>query len=164
MDEPENAQQVMEPALADAPEDVGLLTLMATTLSRRGMHQSASDLLERALALTGGAAEVKTDLGLNELKRGNTERALQLLHEAFADGAGHRPAGNALVLWYMREGRHAEAVEAGGRLVDSRPGDVQARNLYGSALVGFGDVCGGGWCGIRHDTATSALCSARIHS
>jgi TolB-like protein len=124
----ELAQQIVSSvrrARALAPDDPGVLCLVAWALACLRNLQDALRLAERAVALGNNMEGPYSVLGAILARLGRSEEALATL-DAAERTAPNSPANYYLTLWralaQLRAGRAETALETAGRAVDLRPG------------------------------------------
>jgi putative PEP-CTERM system TPR-repeat lipoprotein len=130
----------LKPALAWAPNDLGLLSLLSVAYLQKGQHQNATELLEKAVDLSGGAADLKAQLAFSKL--GNSKQqaeAIADLYKVLEQDNQQAPAALALVLLHMKRGEPAKAQAAAQRLAAIDPGNPAFLNLLATAQMANGD-------------------------
>jgi len=130
---------VLEPALAQAPGDYRLLTLMGAAYSQRGRHDLAGPYLEKAVKLGDGAPDLRARRALNRVAAGFENEGIQELEELFAaDPQSQTGVGIALLTVRMRRGEFEAARQVGEQLVRTQPDNVMVLNLLGTAQLRSG--------------------------
>jgi putative PEP-CTERM system TPR-repeat lipoprotein len=129
---------VLDPAVVQAPNDPGVLAVAAEAYMRKGLHVTASELLERALELTGGSSKLRTQLAMSHLGAGRQEDAIEELRVAFSGDEAYRQAGFALALLHIKRGAYAEAELVARKLLESDSQNLTVMNVLASAQLGSG--------------------------
>lgn len=143
LEEKDPAQAIarLKPALAWAPDDLGLLSLLGAAYRQKGQHQNAAELLEKAVALSGGAADLKTQLAFSKLGTGKQQaEAMAELYAVLDQDHRQTPAALGLVLLHLKRGEPGKAVAAAQRLAAVAPDDPAFLNLLASAQIANGDA------------------------
>jgi cellulose synthase operon protein C len=135
---------LLEPYKARNASDPRLLSLLAAAYMAERRYPQASRLLEESLQLSGGAADVRADLGLSLLGDGRSDAGLEHLQQAFAKDPAQIRAGMALATLLMRKGQAAKALAVAESLAKSKPDDVVILNLLGGIKGASGDLSGAG--------------------
>lgn len=138
-DEYDNALNILKPALEWAPRDRKLLSLLGTAYMRKGQHEKASKLLERAVELSAGAPELRTDLALSRIGLGERLPALDTLADVFEKDVAQTRAGLVLGMLYIERKEYEKAIEVASSLQQQQPDNLTILNLLGSAKVLAGD-------------------------
>lgn len=136
------AISLLEPFRGKQPPDATVLSLLAAAYMSERRYPQASRLLEEAVKLSGGAADIRTDFGLSLLGEGRSDNGLQHLQQAFARDPKQTRAGIALAALLMRRGQPAKALEVAEVLVKHNPGDINVLNLQGGIKGAAGDLAG----------------------
>jgi len=134
------AIRLLEPALDQAPEDLGLLVLLARAYLDKGWSVVASEKLGHAVALGADDAETKTLLGVALLASGRQEEGVAQLRALFEQDNAARRAGITLVGEYLRQGQAEAALEVARTLSQRHPQDLALLNLLAAAEVASGDL------------------------
>lgn len=133
---------LLEPLKIKGGQDPRLLSLLAAAYMAERQYPQASRLLEESLRLSGGAADIRGDLGLSLVGEGRSDVGLEQLQQAFAKDSGQSRVGVALASLLMRRGQPAKALEVAETLAKKQPGDVAALNLLGGIRGAVGDLPG----------------------
>lgn len=136
----DNAIDILEPALHQAPGDVSLLRLLGEAYSRANQPVRAADLLSEAVSLAPSDPDARTRRAINSLARGDLGSAIDDLNIASADDPASERAGINLIIAYMRQRDFPAAVQAAQRLVDHAPDSIIWRNLLASAQAYSGNL------------------------
>jgi len=126
--------------LAQAPDDVEALKLMAGSAALSGAAEEAEGFLRRAVEIAPGDVQAHADLASLLMRLGRADEAVGLLEEALV----RRPAAvwplslKAAVL--EGESRAREALDAHRSLLARAPRAALAWTNYGRALAAVGDV------------------------
>jgi putative PEP-CTERM system TPR-repeat lipoprotein len=136
------AISLLDPFRGKQPPDATVLSLLAAAYMSERRYPQASRLLEEALKLSGGAADVRTDLGLSLLGEGRTDFGLEHLQQSFARNPKQTRAGIALAALLMRRGQPTKALEVAETLARNHPADVAVLNLLGGIKGAAGDPAG----------------------
>jgi tetratricopeptide (TPR) repeat protein len=133
------AKDLIALRLAEAPDDVEALRLMAGAVASSGAPDEAEGLLRRAVDLAPGDVQTHADLASLLTRLGRAEEAAGLLDEALV----RRPAAvwplslKAAVL--EADGRIREALDAHLALLARAPRAALPWTNYGRALAAVGD-------------------------
>lgn len=136
------AISLLEPFRSKQPADATVLSLLAAAYMSERRYPQASRLLEEAVKLSGGAADIRADFGLSLLGEGRSDSGLQHLQQAFARDPKQTRAGIALAALLMRRGQPAKALEVAESLAKNNPGDINVLNLLGGIKGAAGDLAG----------------------
>jgi putative PEP-CTERM system TPR-repeat lipoprotein len=134
---------LLEPLRRASPNDPRTLSLLATAYMQERNYRGASELLEQAVRTSGGAADIRTDLGISLAGAGKGELALDQLRQAFAKDPKQARAGLALTTLYLRSGQPKRALEVMEAVTKSDPTNLTALNMLGIVRVAAGDRAGG---------------------
>lgn len=140
--EANKAINLLEPIRARGAQDSKLLSLLAAAYMSERRYQQASRLLEQAVTLSGGAADMRAEFGLSLLGEGRSDQGLEYLQQAFAKDSQQTRAGVALASLLMRRGQSAKAVAVVESLEKTRPDDVEVLNFVGGIKGAAGDLAG----------------------
>ncbi|MCP5151174.1 MAG: PEP-CTERM system TPR-repeat protein PrsT [Ectothiorhodospiraceae bacterium] len=157
------AIRLLRPLVARAPNDPDLLTMLADAHANKGDHAASAAMLERALAVSGDSASLRTKLAMSQIQAGEWEPAIEGLGKAFFRPDGHAGAGVALTVLHMKQGEFERAAEVARALVERQPRNAQALNLLASALVRTGDRVGAREALEKSLALDGTLLSARIN-
>ncbi|HMV37878.1 MAG TPA: PEP-CTERM system TPR-repeat protein PrsT [Plasticicumulans sp.] len=138
LNEPTQAVAVLEPARLRVPDDPRILALLGIAYSMKGSHLVATELLEKASALSGGAADIRTDLAASQLRIGRQEQALDELATVYDKDPAQTRAGVLLAGLHLQRGEAAKAVDILQQLVGQEPRNLTFLNLLASALLASG--------------------------
>lgn len=137
--ENELAIQALEPALAQAPNDRRVLSLLAEAYMRQDQHLKASQLLQVAIESAGDNALVRAQRAVNRFGLGRQAEALTELGSVFDVRPELADAGATLVVMLLKSRRHEEAIERAIRLVAVNGANLTYINLLGVAALIKGD-------------------------
>jgi len=133
----DDAARALEPALAQRPRDVRLVTMKAYVLERAGRPADAVALLEKAVKERegepggGGSAELAEALASSLQKAGRVADAIAALKKALAARPDDGDLGYALAIAYEKAGDHEAAVAAMQRVLARDPEHADALNFIG---------------------------------
>lgn len=133
-----SAQDLLEPLLARAPNDIQLLTALGRIYTKAREHSKATELFEKAASIAPENTSTRTELGLNRLATGQLDEAREELEEAVRLGKGRGRAGAFLGLLHLRRGDTKSALEIADRLRKADPKNPFPHNLAGSAHIRAG--------------------------
>jgi len=135
------AVSVLEPALEQAPDDYRLLGLLGKAYLQRRRYDLATGYLERAVARSGGAPELRADLALARVGEGFEQQGLEALAAVFEEAPRERGRiGVVLASLQLRRGDYGGALATARLLGQAWPRDATVANLAGSAELGAGRV------------------------
>lgn len=138
LNEPTQAIAVLEPARLRVPDDPRILALLGIAYSMKGSHLVATELLEKASELSGGAPDIRTDLAASQLRIGRRDQALDELANVFDQDPAQTRAGVLLANVHLQRGEAAKAVEIMRQLVENEPQNLTFLNILASALLAAG--------------------------
>ncbi len=137
--ETDKAVEMLEPAMALAPGDQTVLSLMAEAYMRDGQHIRASQLLQEAVEAGGDNIVLRTQRAVNEFGLGRQTQGIEDLGAVLMDHPELKTAGATLVVMNLKQRRYNQAVEAARRLVEDSPSNLTYVNLYGVSELAAGD-------------------------
>jgi putative PEP-CTERM system TPR-repeat lipoprotein len=108
----DEALDMVQTALKQAPEDADLLALAGETELRSHHFAQSAAYFEKASTLNPERADLRFGHGLSRLKMGDGAKALAELEVAAKDANGTDRAGTMLVLSYLREKQFDKAMKA----------------------------------------------------
>jgi putative PEP-CTERM system TPR-repeat lipoprotein len=135
----DRAASNLELALRQLPNDYKLLTVLGAAYVKKYRYLSASELLDRAVSLSGAGLEARTQRALVELASGSEELGMKQLREVFSQSTDAREAGVVLVLQHLKRGENRSAVEVAKQLSRRDPDNLQLLNLLAGAETAAGD-------------------------
>ena len=132
------AVEVLAPALTATPNDVNVLSLLASAHMGQKDYRKANDLLERAVRL-GSTPPIEGSFGFSLLGSGQESQGIERLAKSFAQDAGQTKVGTALTMLYMKRGQARQAVQVAEIMVKREASNPQLLNLLGVARVAAND-------------------------
>ena len=90
------AIRLLEPLQKTAPNDPDALSLLAAAYMADRRYGTAASILDQAVQLSGGAADVRTRLGVSLIGHGESELGIKQLRQAFAKDPGQARAGHCI--------------------------------------------------------------------
>ena len=133
---------LLEPMRVKGLQDPKLFSLLAAAYMAERRYQQASRLLEDAVKLSGGAADLRAELGFSLIGEGRSDLGLDYLQQSFASDPKQVRTGIALATLLMRRGQADKALAVATSLEKSRPDDVAVLNLLGGIKGASGDLPG----------------------
>jgi putative PEP-CTERM system TPR-repeat lipoprotein len=133
---------LLEPLRSRGARDPRLYSLLAAAYMADRRYAQASRLLEEALSLPGGGAELQAEYGLSLLGEGRSDRGLDYLLQAFAKDPKQIRTGLALAALQMRRGQSEKALAVAESLAKTHPGDAAVLNLLGGIRGASGNLAG----------------------
>lgn len=136
-----DAAKALEPALAQKPRDVRLVTMKAYVLDRAGRSGDAVALLEKAVREregepTGGAvAELIEALATSLQRADRVADSIAVLKKALAAQPEDETLGYALAVAYEKAGDRAAAVAAMQQVLARNPEHADALNFLGYSFA-----------------------------
>jgi putative PEP-CTERM system TPR-repeat lipoprotein len=124
-------QPLLEPVLANDPDDIDALNLASNALLQEGKTSEAIELLNRVAKLQPDSAEAKVRLGAGLLMDGKNEDALQPIKAALEMNPNIPMADMLLVLNYLQKKDYPAAIQAAQDYQKRNPDDVAPYNLLG---------------------------------
>lgn len=135
----ERAVRVLRPVVGPDARDARLLAQFGTALMRSGQHSEAGSVLERAIALAPGDAQLHTSRALNEIAVGNNDQAIAGLEAALDRHADTLEHAVLLGLMHLRRNDYDRALTVANDLQTRHPDNPFGFNLAGAAIWGKGD-------------------------
>ena len=135
---PEQAASLLRPALAAAPDDVGLLVSLGRLETEARDFAPARRHLERAAALAPRSADVLSAAAALASARGDDAAALATLERARALAPGSVAVLAQFAVAAMRANKPQAAVDAAAALLKLRPDESEFLYLYGASLLQSG--------------------------
>ena len=133
---------LLEPLQASAQSDPQFLSLLAAAYMADRRYSQAAPLLERAVKVSSGAPDLRSDFGVSLIASGQAELGYGQLQQALAKDPGQAHAGVLLTTWYLKRGQPKKALEVIDSVVRRDPRNVHATNLLGVVRVATGDRAG----------------------
>lgn len=133
---------LLEPLRAKGLQDPKLFSLLAAAYMAERRYQQASRLLEDAVKFSGGAADLRAELGFSLIGEGRSDLGLDYLQQAFASDPKQTRAGIAMATLLMRRGQAEKALAVAASLEKSQPDNVAVLNLLGGIKGASGDLVG----------------------
>ncbi|KAB2928199.1 MAG: PEP-CTERM system TPR-repeat protein PrsT [Dechloromonas sp.] len=133
---------LLEPLRAKGVRDPKLYSLLAGAYMTERRYQQASRLLEDAVNLSGGAADLRAELGFSLIGEGRSDLGLDYLQQAFASDPKQVRTGIALATLLMRRGQADKALAVATSLEKRQPKDVAVLNVLGGIKGASGDLVG----------------------
>ncbi len=137
------ALELLDPLQSVAPNDPQLFSLLAAANMAQRRYAQAAAFLERAVKVSGGAPDLRTDYGVSLLGSGQSDLGFNQLQQAFAKDPGQAHAGVVLATLYLRRDQPKKALEVIDAVVRRAPKNVDAINMQGIVRVAAGDRAGG---------------------
>jgi putative PEP-CTERM system TPR-repeat lipoprotein len=141
----QTAIEALEPALARAPNDQRVLSLLAEAYMREGQHLKASQLLQLALEAGSDNAALRAQRAVNQFGLGRQGEAIEALGAVFDAQPALTSAGATLVVMLLTRHRYDEAVDKARRLVVEQGPNPTYINLFGVAALAKGDLEAAHW-------------------
>ncbi len=131
----DEAASVLEGALARQPDNLEVLTLLATVHARAGRDGEAERLLEHALAVDPTYVPLYVNRGTLRLERGRFEQAAADFREAIRYDPRSSEAHNGLGVAYWQSGRQEQAIEEWRTAISLNDNNLDALRNLGINLV-----------------------------
>jgi cellulose synthase operon protein C len=141
----QTAIEALEPALASAPNDQRVLSLLAEAYMREGQHLKASQLLQLAIEAGSDNAFLRAQRAVNQFGLGRQGEAIAALGAVFDMQPALTNAGATLVVMLLKNHRYDEAVDKARRLVLEQGPNLTYINLFGVAALAKGDLDAANW-------------------
>ena len=87
------------------------------------------------MRISGGAPDVRADLGVSLIGLGQTDLGLAQLQQAFAKEPGQARAGVALATLYLRRDQPKKAIEVIDTVATHEPNNAAVANMKGSSMA-----------------------------
>ena len=137
-----DALALLEPAIAENPQEIDLLALGGEAAMRAGKHELAARWFGRASSLAPESGSLQAANGLSLLSQGQDARAVEALERAVRkEGAAASRAGALLAMTYLRNHNFVKAIEQ-IRLMEAKGDNPSLQNLKGGVLLASGDLAG----------------------
>lgn len=139
------AKTVLQPLLANEPQDARVLTLMGTAEALTGNNEAAVKYLDKAAALSPEDQALRSQLGMIRIVTGDPAKGVTDLQQVIAlspasdtsgTGGGIDPREVTLIVGHLKTGDFAAALENVKRLQKDHPDNVQLLVLEGVAHMG----------------------------
>ncbi|MEO8302821.1 MAG: XrtA/PEP-CTERM system TPR-repeat protein PrsT [Betaproteobacteria bacterium] len=130
---------MLESVRKAAPNDPQILSLLAAAYMLDRRYTLAAGVLEQAVTISGGAADVRADYGVSLLGLGQGELGLAQLQQAFSKDPGQARAGVALAGLYLKHDQPKKAIEVIDAVVRREPDNVAVVNMQGVVHAAAGD-------------------------
>lgn len=134
--EAEDLLQVLDP---DNTEDRGVLGLLAEIYLDKNDYSAAGVYLERSLRVAPDDPKLRTAIAVNQLRQGNTERAVAELESIAAKDNGYLQADTALILVYLDAKEYDKALAAIDKLDEKLFGNPLIHSVRGLVYLGKKD-------------------------
>lgn len=134
-DQPERAIQLLEAAVALAPDNAEALSLLAEAYMRASAHLKAAAVLRQALASKRNDVVLRTQRAVNDFGLGRRGTAIEELATLVDERPEANNAGATLVVMLMQQRRFADAATKARALLLKDPANLTYANLFGSALL-----------------------------
>lgn len=135
------ALPLLETLLKQMPDDPQVMFLLGSVHMAQHRYLQASELLERAAAMTG-SAEMNRTLAFSQLGLGRNDIGQISLEKAFAKQPGDTRTGTALAMLYMRQAKTREAQQVAEAMLAADPSNLTIMNFVGSIKGATGDKVG----------------------
>lgn len=129
----EEAVKLLEPAVALAPGNQQVLSLLAEAYLRGGQYIRASEYLRQALEAEEDNPILRTQRAVNTFGLGRRARAIEELGAIYETTPRIAVAGATLVIMTLKERRYDDAVAVSRKLLEESPTNQTYLNLYGLA-------------------------------
>jgi len=137
--DPKGALSLISDTQRKNPDDVQLLAYQATALIQLQEFDKASDVMERAVALSPDADNLRTGLALLQLQEGDASGAISQLETAAKDNAELQISDLMLVSTYMAQRQTDKAVKLAQQLYDKHKDSALAANMLGVVKLATND-------------------------
>ncbi|MBL8522791.1 MAG: PEP-CTERM system TPR-repeat protein PrsT [Betaproteobacteria bacterium] len=138
--QPGKAEEVLGPALKQAPEDATVLRAAGEVAFANNRMPEAANYYNRALALEKDSAQLRTRLAQIRLANGETERALGDLEAASGLDNRQYQADLSLISTYLGSKQYDKALEAVAKLEKKQPDNPQTYSVKGTVYLARQDV------------------------
>lgn len=139
------AVAVLEPAVALAPRDIEILSLLGNAYMRSHDYAKATDIFQKAADLSPDTKSLRTRLAVSRLAVGDSESALSELETASAGDTFIGQADTLLGMVMINTGDVAGALKIANRLAKKEPKNPFPSNLAGQAYMKAGDRARARW-------------------
>ena len=140
--QPQNAIEVLEPALNAGAGDVQFLSLLGSAYMQVGNYALGTEYFQQAADVAPGTSTVRTQLALGHLATGDPARAINDLESIIELDPGANQAGILLTLTHLRTKDFDSALASAEKLRAAFPENPLFLNLMGAATLGLKDYDG----------------------
>jgi Tetratricopeptide repeat/Cytochrome c554 and c-prime len=123
------AQEYLEKAVMDSPDDADLLAALGFQYQRHFHENDARELYERALKIDPLLVDAATNLGILEARMGDAQQAVKLWQEAFRRAPHRSVIGMNLALVFCAAGQKDIARKYLERVLEFNPDYGKGRSL-----------------------------------
>jgi cellulose synthase operon protein C len=136
---PEDTLETLKPALAGPQADPSLLTLASRLSMQSGNRDEALAYLAQAADSTREKTpEAQLEIAGGYLAAGDLDRAVELLQDMPADGAGSLQRDSLLIAALLRQGKSDEAVAKADAIAAAAGENATARNVAAATYAAAG--------------------------
>lgn len=123
------AEEYLQQALKERPDDSALLTAMGFVAQKHGRANDARGYYEHALKVNPLASDAATDLGILEAEQGNLRRAVVLWNSAFLRVPNRSAIGMNLAMAFCVSGQKEVARQFVERVLEFNPDYAKGKSL-----------------------------------
>ena len=138
--QPERALEALQPLLAHASDDPGVLALAGETYLANNDLAKASQYYTKAASVAPTNAAVRTRLAQIRLGSGEVDLAIKDLESASAASPEQYQADLTLVTYYVHQKQFDKALEAAKALEKKQPDNPLTHNIKGGIYVAKRDI------------------------
>jgi putative PEP-CTERM system TPR-repeat lipoprotein len=135
-----NVVRVVEPLLAQYPNDSQLLSVKASAQHGLGRYEQALKTWRRVQVLAGENTDVEARIAVNQLYAGDYEAGAQALAEIVAAHPGRLDDALLLARAYMTQQQYVHAAELAALLIERQPDNIEFHALRARALIYSGQA------------------------
>ena len=140
LNDPVTAIRFLKPALQRHPNDVQVISLLATAYSKAGHHEKATQLLENLQARDLSNTDLEDRLAITLLQAGHNESGITQLSSAFMSTNNNTQSGFQLVIALLKNKRYTEALTHAITLAKEAPDNIAFQNILGITQLSTGDI------------------------
>ena len=131
---------ILEPALAQQPQNARLLALAGQAALQEGDMETSRQYLTKAVAKQPDDSRLRAQLAMLYLAEGNDAQAIEELERAVESGKAPGREQSMLALTHLKQKHFDEALRVAQDLATVNPDSAYAQNLLGVVLGAKGDV------------------------
>ena len=136
----QRALEVLQPGLAQYPEDGALMALAGEVYLRGNEFAKAAEYFDKVAKRDPRSARARTQLGLSRLAAGETDLGLADLESASQLDSSAYQADILLVMSHLRQRKYDEALKAMQTLEKRQPNNPLTYNLKAAIYIGKKDT------------------------
>lgn len=140
LNDPVAAIKFLKPAMKARPNDIQIISLLASAYSKAGHHEKATQLLENLQKMDLEHSNLEDRLAITLLQAGHNEIGLVQLKSAFEKDTSNTQSGFQLAIALLKNSLYDDALAISQQLVAEAPNNIAFLNLLGIAQQGSGQT------------------------